>query len=303
MKALIIGANGFAGGYMRKELLQNGYAVAGADKIAGDGITELDLLDRDGISRILSEEAPDVVFNLAGFASVAKSYEMPQAVVDLNVIGTINLLEAVRNYSKSVRVLLIGSSDQYGEISEDNNPVNESTLLNPVSPYAISKCCQEDFGRSYVKLYDMNICMTRSFNHIGVGQSRGFVITDFASGIADIEKGKRSVLRVGNTSSKRCFTDVRDTVRAYRLIGEMGNPGEVYNVGSEKVYSIQEILNKLVSLSTVPITIERDAAKLRAFDTPCVQCDCSLLEKVTDWSPSFPIEETLLEILNYFRRL
>ncbi len=301
MTALVIGANGFAGRYMCRELYEHGYSVIEADNRVSGIIRYIDILDPVSIRNVICETFPDIIFNLSGFASVSASWKEPNGAVTLNVIGTVNLLEAVREVSKNIRVVLIGSSDQYGLVGSGKYIVNEKCNLNPISPYAISKRCQEDFGLTYSSIYDMDVCMTRSFNHIGIGQRLGFVVSDFAYGISEIEKGKRDILKVGNLSSIRSFTDVRDTVSAYRLIGEKGIKGTVYNVGSEKVYSIEEILNILLSFSTKEIIVDRDSSKLRSFDLPCISCDSALLRKDTGWKPVYSIEQTLLEILNYFR--
>lgn len=301
MKALVIGANGFAGKYMCRELSEHGYDVVGADRCISGNVKYIDILDAECIRNVIMSEMPDIIFNLAGFASVAASWESPAASVSLNVIGAINLLEAVRAISKNIRIVLIGSSNQYGTAVGENRLVDEKAVLDPVSPYAISKRCQEDFGITYANVYGMDICMTRSFNHIGVGQSLGFVVTDFAYGISEIEKGNRRFLKVGSLSSKRCFTDVRDTVSAYRLIGEKGKKGAVYNVGTEKVYSVEAVLNILIGFSKCRIVVETDQSKMRTFDPSCVICDNSLLKHDTGWTSVYSIEQTLAEILDYFR--
>lgn len=301
MRALVVGANGFAGRYMCRELENNGYSVTRADVSSGNGIVHLDIMDQAAIEEMIDREKPEVIFNLAGFASVSRSFADPQKTISLNVIGSINILEAVRAKDPDIRVVLIGSSDQYGNAAADDLPVTEASRQNPMSPYAISKRCQEDIGVAYSKLYGMNVFMTHSFNHIGVGQRTGFVVTDFAKGIADIEKGLSTTLRVGNTNSYRSFTDVRDTVRAYRLIAERGKPGSVYNVGSEKQYSIKYILDTLIGFSTVDIAVEVDKDKIRPFDTPCVRCDSTLLSQDTGWQPMYSVEQTLKEILDSFR--
>lgn len=301
MKALVIGANGFAGRYMCRDLSEHGYSVIGADRCVSENIRYIDILDPESIGNIISETKPDIIFNLAGFASVAESWKKPAASVSLNVIGTINLLEAVRAVSNEIKVVLIGSSNQYGSAEGESRLVNEKAVLDPVSPYAISKRCQEDFGITYANFYGMDICMTRSFNHIGVGQSLGFVVTDFAYGISEIEKGNRQSLKVGNLNSERCFTDVRDAVAAYRLIGEKGKKGTVYNVGTEKAYSMEKLLNILIGFSEHRIVVETDQSKLRKFDPSCIRCDSSLLRKDTGWEPVYSIEQTLKEILDYYR--
>lgn len=300
MNALVTGAGGFAGGYLCRELVSHGYNVTGADRYPSENICHIDILDSVSIERVIDRAEPDIIFNLAGFASVSESWKKPAQAVELNVTGSVNLLETVRHTSRNIRVVLIGSSDEYGRNGSDE-PVNEACPLEPVSPYAVSKRCQEDMGLAYSKVYGMDICMTRSFNHIGVGQRTGFVVSDFAYGISEIEKGHREFLKVGNLNSSRCFTDVRDSVSAYRLIGEKGIKGRVYNVGSEEAYRIEDILNILISLSSCNIRVERDQEKMRSFDVPCIRCDSSLLRQDTGWKPEYSIKQTLSEILDHFR--
>lgn len=301
MNALVTGAAGFAGGYLCRELVSHGYNVTGADVRPQSGMAEVNILDPESIKRAVVSSQPDIIFNLAGFASVSASWKFPAKAVELNVTGAVNLLETVRDISKDIRVVLIGSSDEYGRNGSDK-PVNESFPLDPVSPYAVSKRCQEDMGIAYSRVYDMDICMTRTFNHIGVGQQTGFVVSDFAFGISEIEKGHRDSLKVGNLSSSRCFSDVRDAVSAYRLIGEKGVKGRVYNVGTEESYKIEDILNMLISLSHCEIKVEGDSGKMRSFDAPGIRCDSTLLRRDTGWEPVYNIRQTLSEILDHFRK-
>lgn len=302
MKALVIGANGFAGKYMCEDLLNNGYEVIKTDVAVNENVIKLDIMDYNAVFKLIQDKKPDVIFNLAGAASVSKSFIYPQLTMQLNIMGSINILEAVKKVSKDIKVLLIGSSDQYGTAKIKDTFVSEDSPQNPISPYAISKRCQEDIGKTYANIYKMNIYMTRSFNHIGVGQQLGFVVTDFANGISEIEKGNCKVLCVGNTNSIRNFTDVRDTVRAYRLITERGVSGRVYNVGSENSYSIQEILDILIGMSNVSITVEYNNEKMRVFDIHSPHCDSTRIRVDTGWKPKYSIENTLKEILDYYRK-
>lgn len=302
MKALIIGITGFVGRHLTHELHRNNYEVYGADIVSqGDNILECDILDRVSILNVLKQVKPSVVFHMAGQSSVAKSWSNPNLTFDLNVKGTINLLETIKGFNKEIKVLLVGSSDQYGKITVQDGIVNEEVPLCPATPYAISKCAQEELGKLYHTAYGMNIYLTRSFNHIGIGQSKGFVIPDVASGIAEIEAHKSDTLKIGNLAVKRDFCDVRDIVRAYRLIVEKGRRGVVYNVGSGKTYCIQELVDKLVAMSECTIKIKCDPSRMRPSDVPCIQCDHSRLTQETGWQPEVDIEKTLKDILNYFR--
>ena len=289
------------GGYLREELEQNGYEVTGLDLQAGAKTVQADLLDSRQMAEAVAAAAPDIVIHLAGQASVARSWSIPQETMQINVIGAVNLMEAVRAYRPAVRMVMVGSSDQYGDLGEAGKLVNEALEMRPQTPYAVSKKAQEEIARVYVRAYGMNICMTRSFNHGGAGQRKGFLIPDFASGIAAVERGEAECLRVGDLTARRDFTHVRDVVRAYRLIAEKGRPGEIYNVGSGTTYSAQEILDKLLALARCPIPVVQDPAKMRPSDTPVICCDHSKLTRDTGWEAERSLDEILTETLSYFR--
>ncbi len=302
-KALITGSQGFVGHYLRQELENNGYEVTGLDLQAGEGVVAADLLNAEQVREIVAQVNPDAVFHLAGQASVAKSWSIPQKTVEINVVAAINLMEAVRAVNPACRMVMVGSSDQYGNLGAAGSKVTEDLATNPQTPYAVSKMAQEEMARVYVRAYGMNICMTRSFNHGGAGQRKGFLIPDFASGVVAVERGEASCLRVGNLTARRDFTHVRDIVRAYRLIAEKGRSGEVYNVGSGITYSAQEILDKLCALANCPIPVEQDPAKMRPSDTPVICCDHSKLTECTGWEQEISMDEILREVLNDWRNI
>lgn len=302
MKALITGINGFVGKHLKIELIKNGYEVIGVGLTAkNDGDIALNILDYDMVLNVISEVKPDVIFHLAGQPSVAKSWNIPQYTIELNVNGALNILEAVRNNKFNTKIVLVGSSDQYGNVSIDQLPINEKTEQFPATPYAVSKRAQEDIGKVYYNAYHMNIYMTRSFNHIGIGQSLGFVIPDLAHSIVDIELGLKDKMTVGNVESYRDFSDVRDIVRAYRLIAEKGIIGNVYNVGSGKIYQIKELLDILIKNAKKPIKIEYSKSLFRVTDTPIIQCDYTKLKNDTGWQPEIQIEVALSQMLDYYR--
>lgn len=300
-RALITGSQGFVGGYLRQELEQAGYEVVGLDLVAGVNTVVADLLDGKRIQKLLVQVHPDAVFHLAGQANVGKSWSVPQKTVELNVIAAINLMEAVRAGNPGCRMVMVGSSDQYGNLGEAGRRVVESMQTKPQTPYAVSKKAQEEMAAVYVKAYGMQICMTRSFNHGGAGQGKGFLIPDFASGIVAVERGEAPCLRVGNLSARRDFTHVKDVVRAYRLIAEKGQPGEVYNVGSGITYSAQEVLDKLRAMAKCPIPVEQDPAKMRPSDTPVICCDHSKLTSHTGWQPVWSMDSILADALQDWR--
>ncbi len=302
-KALITGSEGFVGKYLRTELEANGYEVTGLDLKAGKGTLSVNLLDADQVTEAIRATNPDMIFHLAGQANVGKSWKIPAMTVEINVIAAINLLEAVRVICPETAVVLVGSSDEYGNLKELGASVNEDTPMNPMNPYAISKVTQENMGKAYAKAYNLKICMTRSFNHGGAGQLPGFMIPDFASGIVKIERGEQDTLLVGNLTSRRDFTHVKDVVRAYRLIAEKGKPGEVYNVGSGITWSAQEVLDKLIALAACPVPVKQDPTRMRPSDTPVICCDNEKLIKDTGWELTYGIFDIVNDTLEYYRNL
>ena len=301
MRALITGSEGFVGKYLREELNQNGYTVTGVDIRPGEGTVTANLLNTDEVRNVLAEVRPEVIIHLAGQANVGKSWKSPQLTIDLNINAAVNLMEAAREFCPQASIVLVGSSDEYGDLRELGASVNEELPLRPMNPYAISKVAQENMGKAYAKAYGMRVCMTRSFNHGGAGQMPGFMIPDFASGIVRVERGEAVCVRVGNLSSKRDFTHVKDVVRAYRLIAEKGRAGEVYNVGSGTTYSAQEILDRLLSFSNVQVHVEQDPERMRPSDTPVICCDHTKITLDTGWKPIYSISEMLQETMDFYR--
>ena len=301
MKALITGSEGFVGRYLRTELEAHGYTVTGLDLQAGPKTLSVDLLDADATLDAVRATVPEVIFHLAGQANVGISWRIPGKTIELNEIAAVNLLEAVRTVCPECAVVLVGSSDQYGSLREAGASVSEETKMQPMNPYAISKAAQEQLGMAYAKSYGLRVCMTRSFNHGGAGQRPGFMIPDFASGIVRVERGEADAVSVGNLTSRRDFTHVKDVVKAYRLIAEKGKPGEVYNIGSGVTYSAQEVLDKLIGMAKCPVTVRQDPARMRPSDTPVICCDNRKLKKDTGWEPELGMEEILKETLEWYR--
>ncbi len=301
-RALVTGIRGFVGGYLNEELSENGYEVLGISSSPDGKNLCANLLDYTQTFAAVEAANPDVIFHLAGQANVYRSWKDPQGTIQLNVIAAVNLLEAVRELKTEPRIVLVGSSDQYGHLGKAGERVTEKNICRPTSPYAVSKLAQEEMAGVYANCYGMRICMTRSFNHGGAGQKEGFLIPDFAAGIVRIEKGISSMLKVGNLSSRRDFTHVRDVVRAYRLLAEQGQAGEIYNVGSGVTHSAQEILDLLCSMAVCPIPVELDPGKLRPSDTPVICCDHSKLTADTGWQPEIPLETILADTLSFYRK-
>ena len=308
MKALITGVNGFVGNYLSKYLIEQGYTVYGTvieDNVIMENVNikKMNLLNQEEVMETIKSIKPDQIYHLAGQSAVGLSWKEPTLTMNVNINGTINLLDAVRENNINTKVLIIGSSDQYGVIKPEDCPINEEHKLNPTSPYAISKMTQEEVAKLYINAYKMNLILVRAFNHIGPMQSKNFVVSDFASKVAEIEKGAESVIRVGNLEAYRDFTDVRDIVRGYTMLMERGNLGQIYNIGSGNAYKIQDILDTLLSLSTVKIQVEIDKDKLRPSDIPMIKCDNSKIKTHVNWDTKYDIKDTLKDTLDYWRNM
>ena len=307
-KALIIGAAGFVGGYLIRELTAAGWEVH-ASCLPNENIKEnctvhtLDIMDKDSITAVVNSIMPDIIYHLAAQSSVAVSWKKPQLTAEVNVIGTINLLESLREAEKKdIRTVLIGSGEEYGFIRQGACPLSEEEVLNPGNIYAATKACQGMLGEIYARAYKMDIVMVRAFNHSGPEQSDIFVISDFCKQAAEIEKGLREpVISVGNLEAMRDFTDVRDVVRAYRLLGEKGRSGQVYNVGRGKAVKIQFILDTVLGFAEKPIEVKRDPNRMRASDIPLIEPDVSKIYADTGWKAEISMEQTIEDTLNNWR--
>jgi len=308
MKALIIGGAGFVGGYLIRELKAGGWDVSATclenETIGEDcAVRTLDILKKDDIQPLLEDIRPDVIYHLAAQSSVALSWKRPQLTAEINVVGTINVLEAARDSGINARIILIGSGEEYGFIREGSCPLKESEPLIPGNIYAATKACQGMLGEIYARAYKMDIVMVRAFNHSGPAQMPIFVISDFCRQIAEAEKGLREPeMKVGNLSAKRDFTDVRDVVRAYRLLGEKGVSGRTYNVGRGKAVEIQYILDTALSMAALPIKVTNDPARMRASDIPVIEPDTSLIYADTGWKAEISMEQTIADTLDYWRK-
>lgn len=265
-------------------------------------LLECDLRDATSTRDVIEEVKPDFIFHLAAQSFVPTSWKAPSESLITNVIGQLNVFEAVRKASLSCRIQIACSSEEYGMVRPEEIPIKESNPLRPLSPYAVSKVGQDMLGYQYYMSYKMDIVRTRGFNHTGPRRGPVFVCSDFAKQLADIEKGlKKPVIRVGNLEARRDFTDVRDTVRGYWLALEKGKPGAVYNICSGKSYSIQEILDKLIELSGVEVKVEVDRERLRPSDVPLLQGDNSTFRRDTGWKPEIPMEKTLSDLIEFWR--
>lgn len=296
-KVLIFGISGFVGRYLAQEFISHGYKVYGSDiaeiQQLEDGIEfhKADLLDAQNVEKVVADIMPHIIVNLAAVSSVGLSWNMPQTTMSVNVVGALNIMEAARKCQPMPKVLFVGSSEEY-QISEQS--ISEATPLNANNPYGISKMTQESFAELYRDRYGMKIYCVRPFNHTGVGQKDNFVLPSFCKQVAAIERsGKAGTMKVGNLSAERDFSDVRDIVKAYRMIVENEDCTRVYNVGSGKAHSIQEILDYIVSLCSQEVTVETDPERFRPVDTPRICCDNRLIKQELGWEPEYTIFDTV----------
>ena len=251
---------------------------------------------------MLNTHRPDHIYHLAAQSSVPLSWKNPNLTVDINIKGTINLLDAVRELDYKPRVLLIGSGEEYGRIRPDENPVNEDNKLRPGNIYAVTKATQNMIGELYAAAYGMDIVMVRAFNHIGPKQAPIFVVADFCRQVAEIEFGKQEpVIGVGNLSAKRDFTDVRDVVRAYEMLMENAKSGQIYNVGSGSAVEIRDILDIILRMSDKKIEVVIDENKLRPVDVPVIEADIRKITEDIGWKKEITLEQTIKETLDYWR--
>ena len=323
MRSLIIGAAGFVGAYLVKELnINHGHEVAvtkmaqetiDVDKLASEGVNadqlsvyDLNILDKAAIDELLKEVRPDYIFHLAAQSSVAVSWKNPALTIDVNVKGAANVLEAIKDLDYKPRTLLIGSGTEYGHIAPGESPIAEDNAVRPGDIYAATKICQNMLGSIYAEAYDLPIMMVRAFNHIGPNQAPIFVVADFCKQVAELEKKAAAegdkVIRVGNLSARRDFTDVRDVVRAYAMLIEKGKPGETYNVGSGHAIAIEDILKMILDQAKTNIRVEVDPDKIRPVDIPIIEADTKKLCEATGWEPEIAIEQTIAETLDYWRK-
>ena len=295
-KVLIFGAAGFVGSYLAQEFSAHNYLVFGSDiqQVCDakniEAYYSADITNSQEVLEICKRIEPDIIIDLAAISSVGQSWRQPKATFDVNVGGAINVLEAAKEQATPPKVLLVGSSEEYAALER---PLKESDPVDATSPYGISKIAQERLADLYGSRYGLKVYQTRSFNHTGIGQTTSFVLPNWISQVAKIERsGKPGVLKVGNLNVSRDFSDVRDVVRAYRMLIESDYFGEVFNVGSGKALSLRELLDVIISLSSQEITVEVDPGLLRPNDTPYICCDGSKIADKLGFIPEIPLEET-----------
>ncbi len=306
MRCLITGMAGFVGRHLAETLRQGSHECAGFDhpgaKRPDAECSGLDILDAGTLDDFISQVRPEKVFHLAAQSGVGRSWKDPETTFRINVIGTINLLESVKRHSPSARVLLVSSGEVYGSPRPDAGPLTEDDEPAPRNPYALSKLAAEQYADLYRRVHGLDLIRVRPLGHTGPGQPRGFAAPDFASQVAAIEKGKQEpVMRTGNLDARREFMDVRDVVRAYSLVMEKGESGEVYNLASGKLYSVREMLDLMLEIAGIDVRIEKDPGLFRPVDMEPLKLDASRLARVTGWKPEFDLRRTISDLLDYYR--
>jgi GDP-4-dehydro-6-deoxy-D-mannose reductase len=311
---LITGVTGFAGSHLVDYLLgMPGMEIFGLYRwrspmeniqhvVERIQLRECDLRDAFSVRDVIEDVRPDRIFHLAAQSFVPTSWTAPTESLVTNIIGQLNVFEAVRKIGIQPLIQIACSSEEYGLVYDNELPISEENPLRPLSPYAVSKVGQDLLGYQYFMSYRLPIIRTRGFNHEGPRRPPVFVVSDFALQVAEIEKEMRPpVIRVGNLEAHRDFTDVRDMVRGYWLALEKGRPGEVYNICSGRSFAVREVLDMLLGLTKVRIRVEQDPKRLRPSDVPVLRGDCTRFTRETGWQPEIPFEQTVEDLLNYWR--
>lgn len=296
MKVLLIGGTGFVGGHLQRYLQDRNIFYNVHDE-------SIDIRDAEQIKNMISRERPDAVVHLAAMSSVPESFKNQYETYSINFTGTLNVLMALRATDFHGRMLYVGSGDVYGYLKDDELPVIEERFLRPKNPYAVSKVASEALCYQWSLTSGFEIVIARPFNHIGPGQSERFALSDFAKQIVEIKLGlHNSTLHVGDIDVTRDFTDVRDVVRAYVLLLKHGKNGEAYNVCSGKERSVRSLLLQLMNIAGVDAKIEQDRDRLRPSEQRRVFGSFEKLRRDTGWRPAIPIEQTLHDILDDWRK-
>ena len=293
MRALLTGASGFVGGWLREYLEAQGDEVVA---LAGS----IDIRDGEAVAAALGEHRPEALYHLAALTHVGRSWEEPAETFSVNALGTLNVLEAARRAAQPPVILLVSSAEVYGTVGAA--PVREDAPLRPVSTYAASKVAAEYLGVQATLGRFQRVVRARPFNHVGPGQAPNFVVSALARRIALAELSGGGQVAVGNLEPRRDIIDVRDVVRAYRLLVERGEPGEAYNVASGRTVTIAEVLDELVGLAKCPIEVVQDPSLLRPVEVPVLSGDATRLSERTGWRPEIPLTQTLGDVLEHWRR-
>ena len=300
LRALVTGGSGFVGHHLVAHLVALGDEVMTCDRAPLPGGEVPDITDAEATGELVARLQPEVIYHLAGWADVGGSWRAPVEAFRANAEGTLNVLQAATDVGVD-RVLAVSSADVYGAVSEAELPLTEESALRPASPYAASKVAADFLALQAWLGRRLPVLRVRAFNHLGPGQTDKFVAPALASRIARNEVEGGDVITIGNLSARRDFTDVRDVVRAYRLLVEHGEPGEVYNVCSGRDVAVQELADDLLAMARRPMRFEPDPELLRPVDVPVLRGDHARLTKATGWEPEIPLSQTLTDLLDDWR--
>jgi GDP-4-dehydro-6-deoxy-D-mannose reductase len=292
---LITGGRGFVGTWLAEHLRSNGDDVVQIDQ-------EVEITDPDALLGAVSAAAPDAIYHLAAMTHVGQSWEEPLRVFGVNVLGTGALLAAARECGSDPTVLVTSSAEVYGAVTDPAMlPLTESSPTAPLTPYAASKLAAEALCTQAWLGHGQRVVVVRPFNHIGPGQSPNFAVAALSKRIVDAERSGAHEIPIGNLSARRDFTDVRDVVRSYRLLIESGEPGTVYNVCSGRDVSIQEIADRLLAAAGSSVRLVPDPELMRPIEIPVLRGDPGLLTRTTGWTPELTLDQTLADVLAYWR--
>ncbi len=307
-RILITGGTGFVGSHLvdlldkqpDAEIHVTSFSAKQSElPLPAERIHAVDLSNREATLELFAAVKPTQIYHLASIAETGSSFDRAASVLSSNTAIALNVFEATRQHVPQARILSVGSALEYATFPGEN-VLTETSPLGPNNPYGVSKVTQEMLAHAYAVSFSLQIVNTRSFNHIGERQAPGFVVSDFARQIAAIEAGTQKSMAVGNLTTKRDFTDVKDTVQAYALLMARGEVGHAYNVGRGTAVSIQTILDKFIELARVPVTVVSDPAKFRPADVTAITADVSKLQAL-GWNPEIPLDETLSRVLNWWR--
>lgn len=313
MKALITGITGFVGSHLSDLLLSEGLEVFGIVRSNSkmDNIAHIknrlklmqgDIREIQSIKKIVDDVEPDYIFHLAANVFIPASWNAPSETIETNVNGTINLLEAIRKSKSSTKIHIAGSSEEYGLVYADELPVKETNPLRPLSPYGVSKAAESLVGWQYFKSYGLNIVRTRAFSHTGPRMGVDYATSNFAKQIVEIERGiTPPVIHVGNLNAKRDYLDVRDIVKAYWVAVNKCRYGSIYNVCSKKSRTMKSVLDTQLSIAKKEINVIVDESRLRPAEVESLVGDCSAFKKETGWVPEIPFEDSMKDLLDYWR--
>jgi GDP-4-dehydro-6-deoxy-D-mannose reductase len=293
VRALITGGQGFVGHWLAAHLKDQGDDVVAIDK-------ETDIADQAALTPVVLDAAPDAIYHLAALTHVGESWDAPAEVLRVNVLGTAAILAAGRAFETMPRVLVVSSAEVYGTVDPSALPIDESAPAAPVTPYAASKAAAEQVAMQAWRGYGQPVTVVRPFNHVGPGQGPTFAVAALARRIVEAKRAGQATLPVGNLSSRRDFTDVRDVVRAYRQLMTEGKPGEFYNVCSGRDVAIAELAERLLALADSELELVQDPELVRPVDLPVLRGDPDRLFRATGWTPTIDLDDTLRDVLAYW---